>query len=421
MAFTDRLKHAWNAFLGRDPTLDQLSIGPGYSARPDRPRIHSYRKDTVITPIYNRIAIDVAAVRILHARLDENGRYTETIDSKLNNCLTLEANKDQTGRAFIQDAAMSLLDEGAIAIIPIDTTINPNISESFDIETMRIGQIIEWYPDFVRVRVYNDRTGQKEELNVPKSRCGIVENPLYAVMNERNSIAQRLMQKLGLLDVVDEQTSSGKLDLIIQLPYVIKSESRKQQAEARRKDIEEQLSTSKYGVAYTDGTEKIVQLNRSLESNLMSQVEYLTSMLYGQLGITEEVLNGTADEKTMLNYYNRTIEPILAALCDEMKRKFLTKTARTQKQSIVYLRDPFKLVPVNDIAEIADKFTRNEILSSNEIRSIIGFKPVNDERADELRNKNLNASDQQLENPITTTEDGSSETGSIGETKISEI
>lgn len=418
MPIVDRLKNAWNAFLGRDPTQNFASVGPGFSIRPDRARISSYRKDTIITPIYNRIAIDVAAVRVMHARIDENGSYTETIDSKLNNCLTLEANKDQTGRAFIQDAAMSLLDEGSIAIVPIDVTVNPYTHDSFEIETMRIGKIIEWYPDYIRVRVYNDRTGQKEEITVPKRSCAIVENPLYAVMNEKNSIAQRLMQKLSLVDVVDEQNSSAKLDLIIQLPYVIKSQARKEQAEARRKDIESQLAESKYGVAYTDGTEKIVQLNRSLESNLMVQVQYLTSMLYGQLGITEEVLNGTADEKTMLNYYNRTIEPILAAICDEMKRKFLTKTARTQGQSIVFIRDPFKLVPVNDLAEIADKFTRNAILSSNELRSLIGFKPVDDQRANELRNKNLNPSDAELENPIMTDDEGGE---SIGQMKVSEI
>lgn len=397
----NRLKHAWNAFLGRDPTdIYKNDMGLGYSSRPDRVILTQFKKDTIITPIYNRIAIDVAAVSIYHAKLDENDRYIKEMPSKLNNCLTLEANKDQTGRAFIQDIAMSMLDEGVIAVLPIDTSINPSITDSFDIESMRVGRILEWYPDYIKVRVYNDRNGKKEEIFFPKSKAAIIENPLYAVMNDRNSIAQRLTRKLSLLDVVDEKNSSNKLDLIIQLPYIIRSEARKQQAELRRKEIETQLAASQYGVAYTDGTEKITQLNRAVESNLMTQVQYLTSMLYGQLGITEEVLNGTADEKTMLNYYNRTIEPILAAICDEMKRKFLTKTARTQHQSIIFIKDPFKLVPVNEMAEIADKFTRNEILSSNEIRSIVGFKPVEDPRADELRNKNLNASEQQLENPV---------------------
>lgn len=386
-----RLKHAWNAFFNKDPTYYH-DIGSGYSYRPDRPRLTRGNEKTIVNSVYNRIALDVAAVDIMHVRLDENGRYLESIDSGLNNCLTLEANIDQSGRDFIHDVVMSMLDEGCVAVVPVDTNIKPNVGGAFDIMTMRTGKILEWYPQHVRVRVYNERTGQKEDIVVPKRTVAIIHNPLYAVINEPNSTMQRLIRKLNLLDAVDEQSSSGKLDLIIQLPYVIKTEARRKQAENRRKDIEQQLEGSKYGIAYTDGTERITQLNRPVENTLMSQVEYLTSMLYSQLGITQAIMDGTADEKTMLNYYNRTIEPFLSAIVDGMKRTFLTKTARSQRQSVEFFRDPFKLVPVSQISEIADKFTRNEIMSSNEIRQIIGMKPSSDPKADELRNKNLNVS-----------------------------
>ncbi len=384
-----RLKHAWNAFFNKDPTDYYKNVGTSYTYRPDRPRLTRGNERSIVTSVYNRIGLDASSVSIQHVRLDENNRFLSVIDSGLNNCLTVEANLDQTGRAFIQDIVMSMLDEGSVAIVPVDTTFNPEITGSYDILSMRTGQILEWYPSHVKVRVYNEKTGRKEDIVVPKNTVGIVENPLYAVINEPNSTMQRLIRKLNLLDVVDEQSSSGKLDLIIQLPYVIKTEARRQQAENRRKDIENQLAGSKYGIAYTDGTERITQLNRSVENNLMKQIEYLTSMLYSQLGITQSILDGTADDKTMLNYYNRTIEPILSAIVDEMKRKFLTKTARSQLQSISFFRDPFKLVPVNEISEIADKFTRNEIMTSNEIRQIIGMKPSDDPKADELRNKNL--------------------------------
>lgn len=391
-----RLKHAWNAFINnRDPTTYYRDIGAGYSTRPDRPRLTRGNERSIVTSVYNRISLDVAAINIQHCKLDDNGRFVSTMDSKLNGCLNVEANLDQTGRAFIQDVVMSMLDEGCVAIIPVETTLDPKLTESYDILSMRTGKILEWFPDHVRVRVYNEKTGKKEEIMLPKKTIGIVENPLYAVMNEPNSTMQRLIRKLGLLDVTDEQTASGKLDLIIQLPYIIKSEARRQQAEQRRKDIEMQLSGSKYGIAYTDGTEKITQLNRSLENNLMKQVEYLTNLLFSQLGITQSILDGTADEKTMLNYYSRTIEPIISAIADEMKRKFLSKTARSQNQSIMFFRDPFKLVPVNDIAEIADKFTRNEIMTSNEIRQIVGMKPSDDPKADQLVNSNLNHPDEE--------------------------
>ena len=390
MAFTDRLQHAWNAFLNRDPTYEFRDHGMISTYKPDRVRFTRGNERSIVTSVYNRIALDVSSIDINHAKLDENGRFKEVIQSGLNECLTLNANIDQTGKAFIQDVVMSMMDEGCVAIIPVDTTTNPTITGSFDINSLRTGQIIEWRPEFVKVRLYNDRTGQKEDVLLPKKSVAIIENPLYAVINEPNSTMQRLIRKLNLLDVIDEQSGSGKLDLIIQLPYVIKSEARRQQAENRRKDIEMQLAGSKYGIAYTDGTEKITQLNRPAENNLMKQIEYLTSMLYSQLGITQSVLDGTADERTMLNYYNRTIEPIISAIIDEMKRKFLTKTARTQNQSIVYFRNPFKLVPINELAEISDKFTRNEIATSNEIRQIIGWKPSDDPGADELRNKNLN-------------------------------
>lgn len=390
MSFGSRLKHAWNAFTG-NIQMNYRDLGMSYSYRADRPRMSRGNERSIVTSVYNRIALDVAALNVQHVRLDENGRFLSVIDDGLNNCLTLEANVDQTARSFIQDVVISMFDEGSVAIVPVDTTTDPNVSGSYDIQSLRVGQILDWYPQYIRTRVYNEQTGRKEDIVVPKSAVAIIENPLYAVINEPNSTMQRLIRKLNLLDVIDEQSGSGKLDLIIQLPYVIKTEARRQQAENRRKDIESQLSGSKYGIAYTDGTEHITQLNRSVNNNLMSQIEYLTSMLYSQLGITQSILDGTADEKTMLNYNNRTIEPIISAIVDEMKRKFLTKTARSQHQSISFFRDPFKLVPVNDIAEIADKFTRNEIMTSNEIRQVVGMKPSEDPRADELRNKNLSA------------------------------
>lgn len=390
MSFGSRLKHVWNAFTGNVQT-NYRDLGMSYSYRADRPRMSRGNERSIVTSVYNRIALDVAALNIQHVRLDENGRFLSVIDDGLNNCLTLEANVDQTARSFVQDVVISMFDEGSVAIVPVDTTTDPNVSGSYDIQSLRVGQILDWYPQYIRARVYNEQTGRKEDIVVPKRAVAIIENPLYAVINEPNSTMQRLIRKLNLLDVIDEQSGSGKLDLIIQLPYVIKTEARRQQAENRRKDIENQLSGSKYGIAYTDGTEHITQLNRSVNNNLMSQIEYLTSMLYSQLGITQSILDGTADEKTMLNYNNRTIEPIISAIVDEMKRKFLTKTARSQHQSISFFRDPFKLVPVNDIAEIADKFTRNEIMTSNEIRQVVGMKPSEDPRADELRNKNLSA------------------------------
>lgn len=391
LSFGSRVKRLWNAFTNRDPTTNYSysSMGSSYSYRPDRPRFTRGNERSIITSIYNRIALDVAAIEIRHARLDDSGRYKEDINSGLNNCLTLDANIDQTGRAFIQDIVMSMCDEGSVAIVPVDTTDDPTMTNSYDIESMRTGRITQWMPRHVKVEVYNDRTGRKEDLILPKERVAIIENPFYAVMNEPSSTLQRLKRKLNLLDVVDEQASSGKLDLIIQLPYVIKSQARRDQAESRRKDIENQLSGSRYGIAYTDGTERITQLNRPVENNLLKQIEYLTNLLYSQLSINQAVMDGTADEKTMLNYNNRTIEPIVSAIVDEMKRKFLTKTARTQGQSILYFQDPFKLVPVADIAEIADKLTRNEIATSNEIRQTIGWKPSSDPNADVLRNKNL--------------------------------
>lgn len=394
---SDRLKNAWNAFMNRDPPIEYRDIGMISTYRPDRLRLTRGHEKSIVTAIYNRIAVDCAAITIQHVRLDDNGRYSELIRSGLNYCLSTEANVDQTGRALIQDTVMSMFDEGCVAIVPVDTTFNPYVTDSYDIRTMRVGKILQWYPNHIRVRLYNERTGLYEEITVLKSMTSIIENPLYAIMNEPNSTLQRLIRKLNLLDVIDEQSGSGKLDLIIQLPYIIKTEARRMQAEERRKNIEMQLANSKYGIAYTDSTEHITQLNRSVDNNLMNQIEYLTNMLYSQLGITKEILEGTANEQVMLNYYNRTIEPIMSAIVDEMKRKFLTKTARTQGQSIIFFRDPFRLVPVNQIAEIADKFTRNEIMSSNEIRQIVGMKPVADEKADELRNKNLNVqSDQQF-------------------------
>lgn len=394
MKFTDRLRHAWNAFTTEKNPWEYQDIGMSYNYRPDRLRYARGNDQSFVTTICNRIAMDAAAIDVRHVRVNEDNYYLETIHSNLNNCLSVEANIDQTNRAFIQDVVMSLLDEGVVAIVPTDTTFDPYLTGSYDVLTMRTGQVIQWFPKHVKVRLYNEQTGKKEEITLPKSMVGIVENPLYSVMNETNSTMQRLVRKLSLLDVVDEQASSGKLDLIIQLPYVIKTETRQQQAEKRRKDIEQQLAGSKYGIAYTDGTERITQLNRPVENNLMSQIEYLTNLLLSQLGLTQEILNGTANETTMLNYYNRTIQPIMSAVIDEMKRKFLTKTARTQHQSIMAFRDPFKMVPVSNIAEIADKFTRNEILSSNEVRQIIGMKPSDNPKADELSNKNMPVSEQ---------------------------
>lgn len=389
-SFGDRLRHAWNAIRYGNSNQVYPNVGPGYSIRPDLYRLRLGTETSIISSIYTRIGIDTASVPIQHVRIDKEGRYLETINSGLNNCLTLEANIDQTGRAFIQDVVMSMCDEGVVAIVPVNTTINPTISGSYDIITMRTAKIIGWHPQHVRVNLYNDETGFKQDITLPKSMVAIVENPLYAVMNGPNSTLQRLISKLNLLDVIDQQSGSGKLDLIIQLPYVVKTEARRQQAENRRADIVNQLTDSKYGIAYTDGTEKITQLNRPVENNLMGQIEYLTSMLYSQLGLTKAVFDGTASEAEMINYYNRSIEPILAAVVNAMKAKFITKTGRTQGQSILAMRDPFKLVPTSQIADIADKFTRNEILTSNEIRQIVGYKPSSDPAADELRNKNLN-------------------------------
>ncbi len=390
MSLGARLKHAWNVFTAKETVGGRWDIGPSNYYRPDRPIFSRGNERSIITSVYNRIALDVAAITIQHVRLDDEGRFTSVMDSSLNDCLSLEANIDQTGRAFIQDVVQSMLDEGCVAIVPVDTDLDPK-SGSYKIETMRTGKILEWYPQHVKVRVYNERTGRKEDVLVPKRTVASVENPFYAVMNEPNSTMQRLIRKLNILDAIDEQSGSGKLNLIIQLPYVIKTEARRQQAEKRRKDIEEQLSGSKYGVAYTDGTEHVVQLNRPVDNNLMSQIEFLTSMLYSQLGLTQSIMDGTADDKTMLNYLTRTVEPILSAIVDEMKRKFLTKTARSQKQSILFFRDPFKLVPVGEFAEIADKMTRNEVMTSNEIRQKIGMTPSKDPNADKLRNSNLSA------------------------------
>lgn len=387
MAIFDRLQHAWNAFKNRDPTVI-YDTGPGYYRRPDRIRLSHGNDRSIVTSVFNRIAMDAAAISIKHCRVDDENRYISDIKSGLNNCLNVSANTDQTGRAFIQDVVFSLLDEGCVAIVPVETNINPE-TQSYDILSLRVGEVIQWYPAHVRVRVYNEYSGKKEEITLPKQNVAIIENPLYAVINEPNSTVQRLMRKLSLLDIIDEQSASGKLDLIVQLPYVIKSDARRAQAEARRTDIENQLTGSRYGIAYTDGTEKITQLNRSVENSLPKRVEDLTQMFYSQLGLTQSILEGTATEQEMLNYYSRTIEPIMSAITDEIYRKFLTKTARSQRQSIQFFRDPFKLVPINSIAEIADKFTRNEILTSNEIRQIIGRKPSDDPKADELVNSNI--------------------------------
>ena len=402
LSFGSRLKHAWDVFRNREPTFDYHSVGPGYSYRPDRPRLTRGNERTIITSIFNRVALDVASLNITHCKVDDNGRFVSNMSSSLNACLNLEANIDQTGRAFIQDVVMSMFDEGCVAIVPVETSIDPNISGSYNIESMRTGKILEWYPKHVRVRLYNENTGNKKDLLLPKSMVAIIENPLFAIVNEPNSTMQRLARKIALLDVVDEQSGAGKLDLIIQLPYTIKSTAKKEQAEERRKDIEMQLKNSKYGIAYADATEKITQLNRPLENNLLKQVEYLTDMLHSQLGITSSIMDGTADEQTLLNYHSRTIEPIISAIVDEMKRKFLTKTARSQNQTITFFRDPFKLVPVNNIADIADKFTRNEIMTSNEIRQAIGMKPSSDPKADQLINSNLNHPEEDASRPTGT-------------------
>lgn len=384
-----RLKHAYNAFMNRDPTKDYVSYGESSYENPSRKRMSMGNEKSIVTSVYNRIALDVGAMDIKHCKMDDEGRFIENVNSRLNSCLTIEANIDQTGRALIQDIVLSMLDEGVVAVVPTETETNINPSGTFDVYSLRTGKILAWYPSHIRVLVYNEKVGRKQEIVVPKKSVAIIENPLYAVVNEPNSTLKRLIRKLNLLDYVDEQSGSGKLDLIIQLPYLVKSEARKQQADDRRKEIERQLTNTKYGIAYTDGTEKITQLNRPVENNLMKQIEYLTSMLYSQLGITQSVLEGTADEKTMLNYYTRTIEPIVSAIVDEMRRKFLTKTARTRGHTIYYFRDPFKLVPIDNIAEIADKFTRNEIMTSNEIRQKIGMKPSNDPKADQLINSNI--------------------------------
>ena len=400
MDLITRIQRGWNAFRNRDPTTDYRDYGESYYYRPDRPMFTRGNERSIATSVYNRIALDASSIVIQHVRLDENSRFSSVINSGLNNCLNLDANLDQTGRAFLQDVVMSMLDEGCVALVPVVTDVNPDDTSSYEILSMRTGRIIEWRPAHVKVRAYNELTGRKEDLILPKSTVAIIENPLYAVINEPNSTMQRLIRKLSLLDVTDEQTASGKLDLIIQLPYVIKTPARQQQAEDRRKAIEMQLASSKYGIAYTDGTERITQLNRPAENNLMKQIEYLTNLLYSQLGITQTIMDGTADDKTMLNYYSRTIEPIVSAIVDELKRKFLTKTARSQGQSIMFFRDPFKLVPVNDLAELADKFTRNEIMTSNEIRQIVGMKPSDDPKADELKNSNISESKQEAQEQL---------------------
>lgn len=399
----ERVKNGWNAFLNKDPTrFFYNDLGPAYTYRPDKQRFFIANEKTIVSSIYTKLAIDVASISINHVKLDDNGRFSSVVNSGLGNCLTLEANIDQSARTFRQDLAQTLFEQGVVAVVPVDTRLNPLTTESYDIITLRVAAIVEWYPRHVKVSVYNDRNGRREELILPKSVVAIIENPLYSVMNEQNSTLHRLNRKLAMLDYTDEQNSSGKLDLIIQLPYVVKTETKRDQAEARRKDIEAQLVGSKYGIAYTDGTEKITQLNRPVENNLLSQIDTLKADLYNQLGLTEEIFKGTASEQVMLNYYNRSVLPVVATIAEEFKRKFLTKTARTQGHSIMFNRDPFSLVPVSQLADIADKFTRNEILSSNEVRQIIGYKPVNDPKADELRNKNMPP--QEILAPVDTTE-----------------
>lgn len=405
LSFGSRLKHAWDVFRNREPTYQ--NIGPGYTYRPDRPRLTRGNERSIVTSIYTRIAIDAASIDFKHCKADSDGRFISDIDSTLNSCLNLEANMDQTGRAFIQDAVMSMLDEGCVALVPVEPSLDPrDDTASYNIKSIRTGKIVEWYPSHVKVNVYDERDGRRKDIKVPKSIVGIIENPFFAVINEPNATMQRLIRKLSLLDIVDEQSGAGKLDMIIQLPYVIKSEARRKQAEERRKEIENQLANSKYGIAYADGTERIVQLNRSVENNLLKQIEYLTGMVYSQLGITQSIMDGTADEQTLLNYYSRTIEPIVSAIVDEMKRKFLTKTARTQHQTIMFFRDPFKLVSVTNVASVADTFTRNEIMTSNEIRQKIGMKPSNDPKADKLINSNLNQPDEALKEATDNTTEG---------------
>ena len=424
MGLGTRLRHAWNAFLNKDPTEELVyypELGNASSYRPDRPRLTRGNDRSIATSVLNRIAMDVASIEIKHVRLDDNGRYKEDIEDGLNNCLTLEANIDQTARDFRQDVALSLLDEGCVAIVPVDTTVDPKVSAGYDILTMRVGQVLEWYPRHVKVRVYNDRTGRKEDRVLPKTMVSIVENPLYAVINEPNSTLQRLIRKLALLDMSDSNNVSKKMDLIIQLPYVIKTQARRNQAEQRRKDIEEQLANSEYGIAYTDGTEHVIQLNRAVENNLQAQIEYLTRMLYSQLGITTEIMDGTASEEAMTNYNSRTVEPIISAITDEMKRKFLSKTARSQKQTIMFFLNPFRLVPLSQIAELSDKLSRNEIMSSNEIRQILGLKPSSDPGADELRNKNLSQSKEELEAKFGNGEKPTTVENKVDESSIQEL
>lgn len=393
--FSDRLKHAWNAFMNKDPTIESYhDIGPGYGIKPDRIYIHTSSERSIINTIINRFSIDCSSINMKHVRLDEQGRYLETINSKFNNCLTVEANTDQTGRALLQDIVMSMLDEGVVAVVPTDTTLNPKTG-SYDILTMRTAKIIQWYPKHVQVRIYNEATGQKQDITLPKAQVAIIENPFYQIMNSPNSTMMRLKRKLALLDTVDEQNASKKLNMIIQLPYIVRNETKRKEAEKRRAEMEQQLAESKYGVAYMDGTEKITQINRPLDSGLQDQVEYLTNLLFSQLGVTMEILNGTANSDTMTNYYNRVIEPIMTTIAEEYIRKFITKTGRSQKQSVQFFRDPFKLVPVDKMADLADKFTRNEILTSNEVRQIVGMLPSQDPSADELRNKNISASDEE--------------------------
>ena len=405
MGLGNRLQHAWNAFMNsRDPTYDNYS-GSGYTYRPDRPKLSRGNERSIVAAIENRIAIDVASLNVWHCKLDKNGMLEEILKSGLNNCLTTEANIDQTSRAFLFDTALSMLDEGVVAIVPQETTLNPKITGSYDINSMRTGKVIQWKPNHVQIRIYNEFTGEKEDIWLPKKVVAIVENPFYAVMNEPNSTLQRLIRKLNLLDVIDEQNGSAKLDLIIQLPYQVKSDLRKQHAEDRRKSIKDQLTNDQYGIAYVDSTEKITQLNRPVENNLMGQIEYLTRMLYSQLGITEGILDGTADEQTQLNYINRTVEPIISAIVDEMKRKFLTKTARSQGQTVVFYRDPFKLVPFNNVADIVDKFTRNEVMTSNEVRQKMGLMPSKDPKADELINSNIRQPDDNNRQNQNVTED----------------
>lgn len=403
--FGSRLRHAWNAFLNRDPPGTIYSAGGGYSYRPDRVRLNRSNDRTILTAIYTRIAMDAASITMNHVRLDENGRYDETVDSGLNSCLNLSANKDQTGRALRYDMFLSMLDEGVVAVVPVDMDMNPGTGE-VEIQSMRVGKVKEWYPDDVRVELYNDRTGQKEEVTLPKKWVALIENPFYAVMNEPNGTIQRLIRKLNLMDVIDEQVGSEKLDMIIQLPYTVRTDIKKKQAEERRKELEEQLTGSKYGIAYIDATEHVTQLNRSLENNLLKTVEYLTNMAYSQLGLTPEIMNGTADDKVMTNYENRTIEPIVAAAVDEMRRKFLTNEDRANGESVMYFRDPFKLAPVSMVAEMADKFTRNEIMTSNEFRQVIGMKPSKDPKADELRNSNISQSNEEITAQRTVTDQG---------------